>query len=270
MSNALMETQMTLAREQRLSAVGGLAAAAAHELGTPLGTIALVAKELSRELPVDGPNAEDLKLLLSQTERCREILTRLTLNSTNGSSPSLHLLPFMTLVEMAARSPRRENIEVTVEHDPDLTEEPGGRRERTEKQASVQPVVPHSLEITHGLKNIIENAMDFARSRVSVKVGWSEHQVVVEITDDGPGFPRDILGALGEPYVSTRRDAGGMGLGVFIAKTLLERTGAEIRFGNRKDGGAKIVIAWPRGLFDKVPAAADDVLPLDDDEAGLI
>lgn len=269
MSNALMETQMALAREQLLSAVGGLAAAAAHELGTPLGTIALVAKELSREFPADSPTAEDLRLLLSQSERCRDILTRLTLESADGSSPSPHPLPFMTMVEMAARSPPRENIEVTVEHDPSLTEKSDWRRERTEDQASVQPVAPHSLEITHGLKNIIENAVDFARSRVSVKVGWSEQQVVVEITDDGPGFSRDILGALGEPYVSTRRDAGGMGLGVFIAKTLLERTGAEIGFGNRKGGGAKIVIAWPRGLFAEFPAATDDVLPLDDNEAGL-
>ncbi len=269
MSNALMETQMALAREQRISEVGGLAAAAAHELGTPLGTIALVAKELSREFPVDGPNAEDLKLLLSQSERCRDILARLTLHSTDGDSPPLHCAPFMNMVEMAARSPRRGNIEVTVEHDPGIAGEADRRRERSGNQASLQPVVPHRLEITHGLKNIIENAMDFARGRVSVKVGWSERQVVVEITDDGPGFRRDILGALGEPYVSTRRDAGGMGLGVFIAKTLLERTGAEIRFGNRKGGGARIVIVWPRRLLTAHPATADDVMTLDDNEAGL-
>ncbi len=253
MSNALMETQMALAREQRLSEVGGLAAAAAHELGTPLGTIALVAKELSREFPPDSPNAEDLKLLLSQSERCREILSRLTLRSADGGGPSLHRLPFMNLVEMAARSPRRGNIEVAVEHDPGLIGEPA----RTGDKASGQPVAAQSFEIIHGLKNIIENAMDFARSRVSVKVGWSERRVVVEITDDGPGFPREILGALGEPYVSTRRDAGGMGLGVFIAKTLLERTGAEIEFGNRKGGGARIVIVWPRSLFAVYSAAAD-------------
>lgn len=255
MSNALMETQMALAREQRLSEVGGLAAAAAHELGTPLGTIALVAKELGREFPADSPNAEDVKLLLSQSERCREILARLTLRSADGGSPSLHRLPFMDLVEMAARAQGRGDIDVTVDHDPGIAKEPGRRRERTE--ASAQPVAPHSFEIIHGLKNIIENAMDFARSRVSVKVGWSERRVVVEITDDGPGFPREILGALGEPYVSTRRDAGGMGLGVFIAKTLLERTGAEIEFGNRKDGGAMIVIVWPRRLFALHPPATD-------------
>ncbi len=254
MTNALMETQMALAREQRLSEVGGLAAAAAHELGTPLGTITLVAKELSREFPPDCPNAEDVGLLLSQSERCREILARLTLHSADGGSPSLHRLPFMNVVEMSARSSRRRDIEVTVEYDPDIAGEPGN----TGKKATAQPVASHSFEITHGLKNIIENAVDFARSRVSVKAGWSERSVVVEITDDGPGFSREILGSLGEPYVSTRRDAGGMGLGVFIAKTLLERTGAEIQFGNRKDGGARIVIVWPRRLFTDYPAPADD------------
>ncbi len=261
MTTALMETQMALARERRLSEVGGLAAAAAHELGTPLGTIALVAKELGREFPPDCPNAKDVELLLSQSERCRKILARLTLYSADGASPSLHRLPFMNLIEMSARSPRREGIEVMIEHAPGLA----GESARAGKKTSAQPVVSHSFEITHGLKNIIENAMDFARSRVSIKADWCERDVVVEITDDGPGFSREILGSLGEPYVSTRRDAGGMGLGVFIAKTLLERTGAEIWFGNRKDGGARVAIAWPRRLFPDCPDGVDG----DGDEMSL-
>lgn len=265
MFNALTETQMVLAREQRLSAVGGLAAAAAHELGTPLGTIALVAKEMSRELPEDFPFADDLKLLVSQSERCRDILARLTLRSEDGTDLSLHRLPFATLVEMAVDTARRDHphktIEVTVEHTPGPAEEPA--REPGRKGASVvrQPIVPHSFEIIHGLGNLIENAMDFARARVSVAVGWSEREITVEIADDGPGFARGIIGALGEPYVSTRRDTGGMGLGVFIAKALLERTGAAVHFGNRKGGGARIVVAWPRALLVDPPRIAEPPPP---------
>lgn len=91
-----------------------------------------------------------------------------------------------------------------------------------------------------------------------MRVGWSDKEVAVEIADDGPGFARGVLGVLGEPYVSTRREAGGMGLGVFIAKTLLERTGAEVRFGNREGGGARIVITWPRALLTERLQTAED------------
>lgn len=250
MSDALTETQMALAREQRLSAVGGLAAAAAHELGTPLGTIALVAKEMSRELPADSPHAEDLRLLISQSDRCRDILARLTLGPEKEHGSPFYRLPWVTLVESAARPHRREGIEVDVEIDPANAPQGVGATGGTAGNKVDQPVVPHKLEIVHGLGNLIENAVDFATSRVSVTAGWSESEVRIEIADDGPGFAHDILGALGEPYVSTRRDSEGMGLGVFIAKTLLERTGAEVGFGNRRGGGARIVITWPRAMLE--------------------
>lgn len=257
MSNALTETQLALAREQRLSAVGGLAAAAAHELGTPLGTIALVAEELGQKLPADGPYAEDLQLLASQSKRCREILARLTLSPRGDAVPSFARLPLMALVELAARAAHRENVEIAIVHDPGLAAEPRRGAERPES-GEPQPVVPHSLEIVHGLENLIQNALDFAATRAWVRVGWSERRVVVEIGDDGPGFTADTLGALGEPYVSTRRDAGGMGLGVFIAKTLLGRTGAELAFGNRPGGGARVVVTWPRARLAETLRPAGD------------
>ena len=203
-----------------------------------------------------------MRLLISQSQRCRDILAKLTQPSADGGGPSFHLLPFMTMVEMAAAAARHGHLEVGVEHDPALAGDDDRGREARGGRTLPQPVVPHSLEIIHGLENLIENAVDFARARVGVKVGWSERKVVVEVTDDGPGFAYDILGALGEPYVSTRQDAGGMGLGVFIAKTLLERSGGEIEFGNRKGGGARIVVVWPRTAFaeelwigDQAPAA---------------
>ena len=244
MSDALTETQMALAREQHLSAVGGLAAAAAHELGTPLGTIALVAKEMTRELPADSPLAEDLRLITSQSDRCRDILAQLSLGPEHGGGSTLYRLPLVSLVKSAVRPHRREGIEVDVEIDPVNVPQGAGASKGD------QPVVPHSLEIVHGLGNLIENAVDFASSRVSLSVGWSEREVHIEIADDGPGFAHDVLGALGEPYVSTRRGPEGMGLGVFIAKTLLERTGADVGFGNRPGGGARIVINWPRAELE--------------------
>ena len=257
MSDALMETRMALAHEQQLSTIGGLAAAAAHDLGTPLGTIAVIAKELSLAIPPDSPYVEDARLLISQSERCRDILARLTPRSAEGGSPFFHRLPLMTLVEMAAGSPRRAHVAVSVEHDPALALN-GRSRDRSEGHGLSQPIVSYSPEIGHALENLIENAAHFAKTLVSIKVGWSDRKIVVEIADDGPGFARDILGALGEPYVSTRRDAGGMGLGVFIAKTLLERTGAEIELGNRAEGGARIVIAWPRSSFEETPVTSAD------------
>lgn len=150
---ALTETQMVLAREQRLSELGALAAAAAHELGTPLGTIALVAKEMKRELPEDCPFADDLDLLVSQSERCRDILARLTLRSEDGVAPALHRMPFIALVEMAVetagRARHREAIAVEVEPAPELVGSEG--RGADEKGWTVgQPVVPHRLEIVHG------------------------------------------------------------------------------------------------------------------------
>ncbi len=250
MADALTATQMALAREQRMSAVGGLAAAAAHELGTPLNTMALVAKEMRRELPADSPYTEELGILISQSDRCRDILARLTLSPDDESGSPFYRVPLMTLVESAARSHRREGVSLDVEIDPANAPQRLGLTGDDLPDKVDQPMVPHNLEIVHGLENLIENAVDFADSSVSVRAGWSESEVRIEIADDGPGFSHDILGVLGEPYVSTRRESGGMGLGVFIAKTLLERTGAEVAFGNRRDGGARIVITWPRPLLE--------------------
>jgi len=250
LSSALMETQIALAREQRLASIGGLAAAAAHELGTPLGTISLVAKELSHEFEEDSPHAEDFRLLVSQSERCRDILETLTVRSTDGGNLPFQNLPLIGLVEMAAQTQTKNNIEITTEHAPDLLDHDQEKREFINYP---QPIVVRSREIIHGLGNFIENAVDFANTRVSMKVAWSERKAVVQIIDDGPGFEPDILRALGEPYVSSRQDKGGMGLGVFISKTLLERTGAEVEFANPESGGARVAVSWSRPLSFEVP-----------------
>jgi two-component system sensor histidine kinase RegB len=123
--------------------------------------------------------------------------------------------------------------------------------EITERVASglTMPIVRTSPEIRHGLSNVIENATDFAATRVDVTITVSPNIVALVIADDGPGFAHTVLGDLGEPYVSTRRADGGMGLGLFIAKTLLERTGAQVTFHNAASGGAEVAIRWPRDII---------------------
>ena len=235
--DAVAATQLALAREQRVSAVGALAAAAAHELGSPLATIAVVARELVRELPADSPHSDDAQLLLSQSERCRQILAQLTQpRDEEGASPYTRL-PISALVEAAGQpyhDPRVRLIFAT-----------------TGEPADAEPQVRRSPEIIHGLNNLIQNAVQFARSEVSVTIHWDKTTVTVEIADDGPGFPAHLVGRLGEPYLSTRAgEASHMGLGIFIAQSLLERSGAELSFDNLVEGGAHVVIFWNRANLE--------------------
>jgi two-component system sensor histidine kinase RegB len=233
LSDALAASQAALEREQRLSAVGGLAAAAAHELGTPLGTIAVIARELARDLPKESPLAEDAAILLAETGRCRDILARLAARpETDGGSPFTRL-SLLALVEAAAAPHRRDAIQIAIAvRGEDGSEEPQVRR---------QP------EIVHSLGTLIENAVQFARSRVDVTAIWDRDSVELSVVDDGPGFSMAVLDRLGEPYISTRNAEGDhMGLGVFIASTLLARTGAKLEFSNRPEGGASVRMRWPR------------------------
>lgn len=230
MSDALVATQMALAREQQVSALGSLAAAAAHELGSPLGTIAVVVKEMSRDIQPDSAQAEDVALLQSQVERCREILARLARRPSAEATEAFSDLGIANLVEMAAQPWRRPNVEFSVQL---IT-------------AGTVPNLPRQPEIIHGLSNLLQNAIEFARSNVTVEVRWDEKTIRLDILDDGPGMNVDILSALGEPYVTSRPDSGGMGLGVFIAMNLLRRSGANIGFANRPGGGARVTVVWPR------------------------
>jgi two-component system sensor histidine kinase RegB len=232
MSDALSAAQLALAREQRVSAVGALAAAAAHELGSPLATIAVIAKELARDLPPDSPYAEDAQLLLSQTARCRTILAELAhQREADGGAPYARL-PISVLVQAAGEPYHRKSVETTYETEGSLVD---------------QPAIARSPEIMHGLGNIIQNAVQFADERVEVTTSWDENCITIEVADDGPGFPPTVLSRLGEPYLSGRRDAAEhMGLGIFIAETLLRRTGATLTFINAPDGGAVVRVTWRR------------------------
>jgi two-component system sensor histidine kinase RegB len=239
LSDALAATELVLAREQHLSALDGLAAAAAHELGTPLATIALVVRELERELP-QGQYADDIRLLREQTERCRKILG--TLTTLRAGDAPFDRMALSLLIEEVIAPHRHFGVEIDVAL-------PAGRGD--------EPVIARNPGILYGLGNIVENAVDFANARVAVTARWDAEFVEIELADDGPGFSAAVIDRIGEPYVTahgSRRGRpavegqAGMGLGFFIAKTLLERTGATLDVSNRPapSQGAVVRVRWPR------------------------
>jgi two-component system sensor histidine kinase RegB len=240
MGDALAAAQAALAREQRLSALGALAAAAAHELGTPLSTIAVVTKEMLREVEADDPLREDVELLSSESERCRTILARLSVDPAGDVSDAYILVPLPALIEAAAQPYGREGIAIAFEAGP-----------TGEGVPAMAPIQVRSPELMQGVGNIVQNAVSFARSEITIATRWTTEWSEVEVSDDGPGFSEALLDELGTPFISTRQgEEGHMGLGVFIAKTLLERTGATVTFGNRRLGtGAAVSVRWPNPVF---------------------
>ena len=240
LSDALAATELVLAHEQHLSQLDGLAAAAAHELGTPLSTISVIAKELENAIPADAPHGDDVRLLREQAARCRDILAKITELS---SGEPFDRVPITALIEEVVAPHRDFGVDIDVTMPEDRSSEPLGAR---------------NPAILYGLGNILENAVDFATERVTVAAYWDDDTVDVVISDDGPGFAPEILTKIGEPYVTTRRrrpnasdeEPTGLGLGFFIAKTLLERTGGHLSFENASTGGAKVTIVWSRRAID--------------------
>ncbi|MGJ4941255.1 ActS/PrrB/RegB family redox-sensitive histidine kinase [Bradyrhizobium sp. HKCCYLS1011] len=242
LSDALAATELVLAREQHLTQLDGLAAAAAHELGTPLATIVLISRELERALQDNGQVSGDIKTLREQAQRCRDILGKITQLSSTGSM--FDRMKLSTLIEETVAPHRDFGVDIKV---------------RIALAAAKEPVGTRNPAILYGVGNILENAVDFARDAVEVNAWWNNETVEIAISDDGPGFAPDILKRIGEPYLSRRRgnddsQGGGLGLGVFIARTLLERTGAKVSFTNRPfpDHGAVVQIVWPRQRFEAV------------------
>jgi two-component system, sensor histidine kinase RegB len=244
LADALAATELVLEREQHLSQLDGLAAAAAHELGTPLSTITVIATELERAINRESPLGDDVRLLREQAQRCRAILGKLTEMSSNVEP--FDRMPFSALLEEVVAPHRNFGITINVALSPHEAAEPIGGR---------------NPAILYGLGNLVENAVDFARGTVDVAADWSADDVGVTISDDGPGFAPEIMDRIGEPYVtSTRRrrlnvggETGGLGLGFFIAKTLLERSGATLDFENRAfpERGAIVRVRWGRSDFEQ-------------------
>ena len=257
MNKALLATQLALSREQKLTDLGGVVAAAAHELGTPLATIKLVSSELKEELQDLPDLLEDAELIRSQADRCRDILQSMG----RAGKDDLHLrnAPIETVVREAAEPhlERGKEVQFNIILEDDTNQ--------------IQPNIQRRPEIIHGLRNLIQNAVDFSKSKVTVDISWSEDLIEIKISDDGRGFPQSVIGRIGDPYVRRRwfiedgaRRPGyeGMGLGLFIAKTLLERSGAKLSFSNGRThghaswtghptGGAVIEVSWPRSVLQR-------------------
>ncbi len=245
---ALDAARAALERERQLADLGALAAAAAHQLGTPLGTITLTLKELLSEVPQDAPWRADLEVMMAETERCRQALERLRAHDFADDTHPFDSQPVEAILREAAR-PFEERSRLRFV----ITARPMGEQQ---EQLS-QPRLPRRPEILLALANFIENAVSFARSQVVLEAGWDARALVITITDDGPGFADEVIDRLGEPYITTRRggpstqappgESGlGFGLGVYIAVSLLTRTGARVNFQNRGQGGATVTITWSR------------------------
>ena len=256
MGDALAATQMALAREQKLTDLGGVVAAAAHEMGTPLATIKLASSELIEELDDRPELKEDAQLIREQADRCRDILR----DMGRAGKDDLHLrqAPLIAVVQEAAEPHLHRGKTIHFEDGPiadgDIT----------------QPSILRKPEVIHGLRNLIQNAVDFARANIWIEAVWTNDMISVRILDDGRGYPAHLIGRIGDPFVRRRRSEGerkarpeyeGMGLGLFIAKTLLERTGAELTFSNGSDPyqsvttdknrrGAIVEVVWPRDRID--------------------
>jgi len=234
---ALAAVQAVLAREQTLSALGGLAAAAAHELGTPLATIHLVAKEMARDLGGDDPRAEDVNLLVTQSERCRAILGQLSAMRETGDV-MVQRAPIRALLEEVASPHEGLGAEIVII-----------------AQGEGPLEVKRMPELVHALGGFVENAVGFAKTRVDLEARWDGEHIEIVVRDDGPGFAPAVLARLGEPYLTERDEegaAGGLGLGFFISKTLLERTGAKLETRNRRppNEGAIVRARWARGTLE--------------------
>ena len=244
LASALNATELMLARAQHLSQLDGLAAAAAHELGTPLATVALVVHELAAQPHIATFCAEDLKLAEEQVARCRTILGKLSAPSEMAAA-SIEEVSLGHLIEEIAAPHRLLDVQIRVELDGEGPE----------------PVCRRSPAVIYGVTNIVENAVGFAASHVVIRAIWTASSVGIEISDDGPGFSMQVLAQMGEPYISDRaaarrgdgEGAGGLGLGLFIAKALLERSGGTLEIANvgPVGRGAKVSLSWPRAAFEK-------------------
>lgn len=243
LADALAATEIVLQREQHISNLDGLAAAAAHELGTPLATISLVSKEILLSSEENTSLHDDASLLKSQADRCREILRKISTLSSEGDE---------NIVSFSVRVLMEEVCEPYRGGETELQLELHG--------SGPIPITKRNPAILYGLGNLVENAFDFAKSAVRFTCEWTEQSVEFTIRDDGGGFPAGILERIGEPYISVRTggnrvSGGGLGLGLFIAKTLLERNGATLKFDNyeiENVSGAQVVVNWKREDFEIV------------------
>ena len=231
---ALNETRIALSDEEKISDMMSLTAAAVHELGTPLSTISVIIKEIVNELDASEKNYDDILLIQSQIKRCSEILNRLRQGDiSNDNSPFINELDFPRLINEIVKDYELEEIKLNFEIDDYF------------KNSNF--IILRKPEIVHSLSNIIENAYQYAKHSVTIKLILKDENVILEIINDGEGFPANILPILGEPYVKkNEKNHKGIGLGLFIAKNLINKTVGKIEFRNIENTGACVKIIWKK------------------------
>ena len=232
-SEALDKLQQVMAKEYELDSLDGQAAAAAHSLGTPLATISVVAKELKKEIGDKSKHSKDLDLLISQSKRCSDILKKISKKEISDDQ-------FFNLTKVESLL---EEIIISFEETSDK------KISLLENGDKNKINIKRSPEIVFGLRNFIGNAIKFADKEVRIKLISDEENLVLIVNDDGPGFAEDIIKLIGEPYLKSRSKQitgkAGLGLGIFLGKTLLERKKAQLTFFNKEDlKGATVKIAW--------------------------
>ena len=232
-SNALNKLQQILAKEYELESLGGQAAAAAHSLGTPLATISVVSKEMRKEVGDNSKLTKDIDLLISQTKRCSEILKKISQKKIISDEflSSMNLESLLDEIIKSFKESSEKNIQLNTEKDINKID------------------IKRNPELVYGLRNFIGNAVKFSSQNILISIISDNINLYILIEDDGPGFPEDIIKALGEPYIKSRsklsKNNVGLGLGTFLGKTLLERQSAIISFENDSSlNGAKVKIKW--------------------------
>jgi two-component system sensor histidine kinase RegB len=230
-ARALVATEAALTREARMNALGSLAAAAAHELGGPLGSISLIAHSLEEQLGDDPDFGDDIRLLGEEAKRSRRIMKELSTRAE--AEDPFAVLTLDLLLHEVAQSVKPTRVPVKVVAGPP------------------QPLVQRSPELLHALNNLVSNAVRHAGTEVRMETIVTPSEIRVAVLDDGFGFPPDLLPRLGEPMLGpSRSKSDSTGLGVFIATTLIERTGGRLAFSNRPEGGARVDVRWPREVFE--------------------
>jgi two-component system sensor histidine kinase RegB len=238
---ALSRMDEVMAKEHELLSLGGQAAAAAHSLGTPLSTIKLVAQELKKQFKDQKDVEKDIELLTSQVDRCNEILKRLSLNANEEDDfidEDLSVKDYLDEIITSFENISDKNFVFNFD------------------QNSNHQKIIKSIEIIYGLRNFIGNANKFAKKNIFITLKSDSEHTEITIEDDGPGYPSDILPKIGEPYLKTfnsdQKSRAGLGLGIFIGKTLLEKNFANVNCRNSKTrSGAEVIIKWKnKDLFN--------------------
>ena len=231
---ALNKMEEVMAKEHEMLSLGGQAAAAAHSLGTPLSTIKIISQELMKQLKDQKDIVQDVELLYSQVERCNEILKRLSLNPNEEDDfidEDLSLREYLKQIVSSFKETSDKSFLLNFDQDQNFKK------------------ITKSIEIVYGLRNFIGNANKFSKTSIFISLKSDNKFSEIIIEDDGAGFSNDILSKIGEPYLrsqsQTNRKKSGLGLGIFIGKTLLEKNFASILFRNSLTrGGAEVIIKW--------------------------